>query len=243
MKMRILILSILLTTLALPAAAVIKVYNSTPPNGTPGDVSQFTTTLCPPIDASPGTSFGNQTLDDSGGGSVTMVDYLTNALTIANLGPAALDSVFGPGSFVFVNGDTSSLNQDVPHVGTGSTAPSGSVTWGVLTGWVNTGTVFCVASPQTICTASTMVPHGITVPVAAPDSPTYDLGTWSFDAAGDLQATGYITGTSMGGTSNRQTLIRGAFVGSAIPALPLIGAGALAIGLAVAGTRSLLRKK
>lgn len=243
MKTQLLCFSILFSLIALPALATVKVYDSNAQTGaTPGDVFQYTIGLCPPIQSSLGTLQGNHELEDTGGGSVTMNSYVDAILTNADFTPAQLTSLFGPGAFVFVNARTSTSNVLVPHIGTGSTAPGGTVTWGVLSGWVNTGFVFCASSPISICEPGTG-PHGVTAPIGQPNSATYDLGTWSFDAEGDLLATSYITGTSMGGTSNRQSLVRGSYVGASVPALPLIGAGALALGLAVAGTRSVLRKK
>ena len=76
------------------------------------------------------------------------------------------------------------------------------------------------------------------------DSGTYDLGTWAFDAVGDYEAaTPWIFRTTAGGTSNQSIIQRGAFQGSALPALPLVGFGALALSLAVVGGRSLMGKK
>ena len=133
----------------------------------------------------------------------------------------------------------------VPVVRTGSTtAGSGTIAWGLISGWNSTGIGFCISSPQTICTGGSMLPHGITTVLSPIPSPTYDLGTWTFDAAGDLvAANNWVHQTNNGGTSNRQRLIKGTYVGAAIPALPLIGAGALAIALLAAGTRSVMRKK
>jgi len=153
-------------------------------------------------------------------------------------------ATFGPGAFVFV--DAVSLISTPPggHTAPGSTAPGGTVDWGVIGGWNSTGVGFCVASPQTICTAGAQLPHGITSPLSPITSPTFDLGTWTFDARGDFQAaSSYVWGTFNGGLSNRQSLLRGLFVGGSVPALPLVGVGALALGLVVAGGRSALRRK
>jgi hypothetical protein len=63
-------------------------------------------------------------------------------------------------------------------------------------------------------------------------SASYDLGTWNFDAEGDYEAAqAYIFRTSNGGLANLQQLLRGAFVGASLPALPLLGFAALAAGL------------
>ncbi|MEE2663690.1 MAG: hypothetical protein VX681_06200, partial [Myxococcota bacterium] len=65
-----------------------------------------------------------------------------------------------------------------------------------------------------------------------------------FDAVGDLDSTQqYLTRTSNGGLSNNGNRIQAALHGSAIPALPLVGFGALALSLAAIGGRALLGKK
>ncbi len=244
MRLRSWILAAALISIATPALAVVKVYNSTPPNGEAGDRFQYSTTLCPSIDASVGQVWGTKTISDTGGGTVTMTQASIIEVTQTDFGPDVLTTVFGPGAFVFVNSRPNNEITGVPVSAPGSTAPGGSVAWGVITGWNSTGVGFCIASPQTICTGGAMLPHGITSPVAPIPSPTFDLGTWTFDAEGDLVATAnYINQTNNGGTANRQRLLRGSYVGAGVPALPLIGAGALAIGMLAAGTRSVLRKK
>jgi len=232
-----------LAPLALPASATVKVYNATPPNGTPGDAFAYAATLCPPIRVTPGQQQGDFSLSDTGGGTVTIAGWNQHRIVTTNLGPSQLGSVFGPGSYVFVDSRTT-LSPALGQTGVGGTNPGGSVDWGVLGGWSSTGAAFCVASPQTICTSGAQIPHGQTTPVPPINSPTYDLGTWAFDASGDFQAvSNYIWGTFNGGVSNAQMLLRGSFVGGAVPALPLVGAGALAVGLAIAGARSAMRRK
>ena len=244
MQLRSWILAAALVAIATPALGVVKVYNSTPPNGEPGDRFQFSTTLCPPIQVTPGQVFGVKRIDDTGGGTVTMTEATVVEFTLVDFGPDQLTAVFGPGSFVFVNATPTNSVTGVPVTVAGSTAPSGTVAWGLISGWTSTGVGFCIASPQTICTGGSMIPHGITSPLAPIPSPTYDLGTWSFDAEGDFAAlSNYIIQTNNGGTANRQRFLRGSYVGAGVPALPLIGAGALAIGLLAMGTRSVMRKK
>ncbi|MEE3330146.1 MAG: hypothetical protein VX246_04690 [Myxococcota bacterium] len=242
MKFRHFLIAAAAVAIAAPALATVKVYSADPDNGQPGDTIQYSTTLCPPIQPSSGVIHGSITLTDTGGGTVSMTDHAAIPVTQVDYDTGALTGIFGPGSFVFVN-SRSTWAVSTANAVAGSTAPGSSFTWGVVSGWENTGFTFCIASPQTICTGGTMVPHGITTPAPDPNSPTYDLGTWSFDAEGDLSASAYITGTHNGGTSNRQRIVKGAYVGASVPALPLIGAAALALGLAVAGTRSVMRKK
>ncbi|MCA9512910.1 MAG: hypothetical protein R3E88_18690 [Myxococcota bacterium] len=240
MKLRTLLAALALVALAGPSAAVVKVYDSTPPHGTPSDRLRFTTTLCPPIQASPGTVAGGAQITDTGGGTVTLTGLTIEPLVNTNFDTT---SVFGPGSYVFVISRPTE-KPAVPFVAPGSTAPGGTIDWGVLGGWSRTGFTFCASSPQTICTAGTQVPHGVTVNAPDINSPTYDLGTWAFDAEGDYSAvSGYINGTQNGGTTNGQYLLRGVFVGGGVPALPLVGAGALALGLLVGGMRTALRKR
>ena len=232
-----------LVPLALPASAVIKIYDATPPHGTAGDNFAFAVTLCPTIRPQPGQQQGDFTLSDTGSGTITIADWNQQRIVLTDIPPAQLSAVFGPGSYVFVD----SRNTMQPTIGLtapGSTAPGGTVDWGVLGGWTATGLAFCIASPQTICTAGAQIPHGQTVPVPPVNSPTYDLGTWVFDSEGDFEAAStYIWGTFNGGVSNQQSLLRGVFVGGGIPALPLLGLGALAVSLVAVGARATLRRR
>ena len=126
----------------------------------------------------------------------------------------------------------------------GSTAKgTGSVDWGIISGFsIIDGETFCASSPTTICTNNGFA-HGATIPPIQPSS-TYDLGTWTFDAAGDYEGVvPVITRTTNGNLANTQHDVRGTFLGRGIPALPLVGFGALTLGLATIGARSLLRKK
>jgi len=240
MSLRTLALTLALVGLAGPSAAVVKVYDSTPPHGAPGDSFRFTTTLCPPIRVTPGIVWGNASINDTGGGTITVTQYLQRPFTLTDFDASA---TFGPGAFVFVTSDNS-ITPTLPVTAPGSTAPGGTIDWGVVGGWTRSGEGFCISSPQTICTAGAQLPHGVTSPAPEMNSPTYDLGTWAFDASGDYAATqAYINGTQNGGTTNGQTLLRGSFVGGGIPALPLVGAAALAVALLVGGARAAMRTK
>ena len=81
--------------------------------------------------------------------------------------------------------------------------------------------------------------HAQTVPTVLP-SGTYDLGTWSFDATGDLDASPFVHRTTNGGLTNVRYTIQGLYQGSSLPALPVAGFGLLAVGLATIGVRALL---
>ena len=94
---RSIVLAALAALIALPAAAVVKVYDSTPPNGIAGSEFQFSTTLCPPIQESPGQMQGSHKLDDTGSGTVTLVEMNIRRIVDVNFGTDALTVVFGPG--------------------------------------------------------------------------------------------------------------------------------------------------
>jgi hypothetical protein len=226
--------------------AATKTYDSSPTNGTPGDQILSTTNLCPPVTLTPGSSFGNAVLEDDGAGSVSL-DLTILDISLIDLGADQLTVTFGPGAFIFI--DNRSTNTNVPPGGSvhpsvsgSGTDPGESAIWGIISGWAISGSRFCVSSPVSICNENGFA-HGQTV-LQITESGTYNLNTWAFDAVGDYEsATPYIFRTSNGGLSNNQIRLRGAFHGSSLPALPLIGFGALALSLAVNGGRSLMGKK
>jgi hypothetical protein len=237
-------------SLAGSAQAAIKFYDSSPENGIQGDDFLNSTTLCPPHVTTFGQGSGYTELRDDGLGTVTMQQFVGNGRTVADLTNGELIPIFGPGAFIFIDTQQTTFIA-APHVsnttGIGSHGPSGTAPgqtteWGVVSGWTVTGYAFCISSPTSICTNAEFA-HGVTVDRAI-ESPTYDLGTWTFDAEGDYESVfGYITRTSSGGLTNNGTRPRGAFHGSSLPALPLVGFGALAVGLAVIGTRALRARK
>jgi len=248
---QILIAAVVLS-LAGSAQAVVKFYSSDPGNGEPGNTTRISINLCPPFISSPDTIGGYQKLTDDELGSVELSEFVLDAgiSGTTDLSGDILVPIFGPGAFIFIfNNATTSIS--APHVSgagggpgvTASTAPTtGSIAWGVVSGFTITGVRFCLASPTTICSENGFS-HGMTVPGVLP-STTYNLGTWVFTSVGDLEATQqYITRTSNGGLSNNGNIIQGALHGSAIPALPLVGFGALALSLAAIGGRALLGKK
>ena len=145
MKLRHLIVAAALIALAAPAAATVKVYDADPGNGTPGDAFQFSTTLCPPIQASAGVMQGFNILTDTAGGTVTMTEHGVINVVNVNFDTSQLTGVFGPGSFVFVNNRSTWETLGMPTA-LGSTAPTtGSIAWGVISGWIATGSNFCIS--------------------------------------------------------------------------------------------------
>jgi len=220
--------------IAPPSESAVKVYDSTPTSGAAGDRFLFVVSTCAPIEVTPGALGGRAVIADDGAGSPTLAE-----LEIAQSSSFDVDTtaVFGPGSFIFAR----SLRTDAPaagHVGAGSSAPSSSIAWGVVAGWVTTGVAHCISSPVAICNQNGFL-HGTTI-ASEGTSPTFDLGTWSFDALGDYEAVApYVQQTANGGESNVQYLLRGRFVGGSLPALPLAGFAAIATGLAAVALRGL----
>lgn len=230
------------------AQAVVKAYDASAENGLPGDVRRFSPTTCPPVRFTANNLTGFHILDDGGLGTVTLLEYNGAQDTTTNLGDE-LTPVFGPGAFIFIEVEltrniaapATSNTSGVGSFGPSGTDPGEATEWGVVSGFTITGSNFCVASPVSICNANGFS-HGQTTPNELP-STTYDLGTWTFDAEGDFESTWYITRTSNGGISNNQAMLRGAFHGSSLPALPLLGLGGLALGFAAIGARTLVGRK
>ena len=241
-----LILVLTLLHLAGAASAATKTYNSSAENGTPGDTILVATNLCPPVTLTPSDQFGFSVIEDDGLGTVSLDNTQLN-VGLTDLGADLLGPVFGPGAFIFIDSKatlTNVGNGGSAHVSLSgaSTDPGASAIWGIVSGWSATGFQFCVSSPVAICNGAGFS-HGLTVGLVL-ESATYNLGTWAFDSIGDYEAvTAYIDRTTNGGLSNTQLVLRGAFHGSSLPALPLVGFGALALSLAIIGGRSLMGKK
>jgi hypothetical protein len=227
------------------AAADIKYYSADAENGVPGDVRVLGQDS-PPVIVSFGVLQGYQHLTDDGAGTVTLEELVSVQRRMSEFGPDILVSVLGPGAFFFAElQSTITINLPAvsnttgigPH-GPSGTAPGQSTEWGVVSGFEITGYDFCLSSPAAVCNENGFA-HGMTVATTQLGSDTYDLGTWTFDAVGDMEAASYyITRTATGGTANVSHFLRGSFHGASIPALPLVGFGALLAALAVAGVRS-----
>ena len=226
--------------LAASAQAEIKFYDSSVNNGTPS------ADLNPDDPEDPGQiTEGYARVTDDGTGTVTLDELVMVQDQTGFVGGDVLVPLLGPGSFFFsVGRRTESIA--AAHVsntgglgahGPSSTAPGASAEWGLVTGFVATGNSFCISSPPLICNQNVSA-HGATseTPVY---SATYDLGTWNFDSVGDLGPDTYIFVTANGGLTNRTRTINGAFHGTGLPALPLVGFGALAVALLVVGARTM----
>jgi hypothetical protein len=243
MRLRTVFTVLLALGLAGSAQAEIKAYNSSRDNGTPGDIITNSVDLNPPLQVTPDTVQGTAFLSDDGLGTVTLNDIDIEVSVLINFGEDLLTMTQGPGAFIFI--DTRRTNSiSAPHVSDpfSGSAPAETTEWGIVSGWALTGYEFCLSSPPTLCNQAGFA-HSATIGPVLP-SDTYDLGTWTFDAAGDYEASQwYITRTNNGGLSNTNYLLRGAFQGAGLPALPLVGFGVLALSLAAIGGRALVGRK
>jgi len=234
-------------SLAAPALAEVRAYHRKPPDKANGIYNsiQRSPQITPSVQApgqqqGPTGSFGSYFLEDNAGGTVTLNSYSAGS---TGLQPTTLNTTgfmgSPPGSYLYVrNAGTTTVAGG--QSGVGSSDPSGQVDWGVLTGWSATGDDFCRSTPPIVCTYISRIEDG-SQSFPLPSS-TYDLGTWTFDAAGDFEGSPYIQGTQEGGVSNTVLWNRGFFKGASLPALPIVGFGALAAALAVAGGRAAMRK-
>jgi hypothetical protein len=250
MRLRSMLIVAAVLCLAGSAHAATKFYDQSATNGLQADFLNTATNLCPPVQTSPGILQGVSTITDNGTGTVTLEQNAVAITTFIDLGPEALTITFGPGAFIFIDAiltETIASPHESNASGVGAHGPSGtapgeSAEWGIVSGFMTTGRIFCLSSPITVCNGAEFA-HGTTIPPLLP-SATYDLGTWNFDAEGDYSTESpHIQRTSNGGLQNSRYDLKGAFVGASLPALPLVGFGALALGLAVIGGRALLGKK
>jgi len=220
------------------AGAVPKAYDSSAANGTPHRLFEFIAQVCPPLFEAPDELTGGARLLDDGAGTVTLDEWRLYRDLQIDLGPDFLTTTLGPGAFIFIE-EHSTLALIAPHesLSGSSLAPGGSVEWGVVSGFDFTGSVICEASPSGICIGGSGQPPS---PPVLPSS-SYDLGTWSFDAAGDYTGSVFVYRTTNGGLNNERYALRGAFHGESLPGLPLFGMVSLGLGLGMAGSRALRR--
>jgi hypothetical protein len=203
--------------------------------GTSNNSILRTQTLSPSVTPSANPDFFDVAVDDSGGGIITFraFEFGGDTNTTTNL-----TGFSGPSGFIFIR---SVVRTTFPQGQTGAGSTTSQIDWGLLTGWTATGGQFCNSSPPFVCTFAAFQ-EDMTAPGLVRSS-TYDIGSWTFDATGDFTSDGYVSGTFDAGLSNTIVFLSGKFFGTTLPALPIVGLGALALGLIVVGGRSLLRGK
>ncbi len=109
--------------------------------------------------------------------------------------------------------------------GTGATAAGSQIAWGTVTGWTNTGSVWCNSSPAIICTLAMWMDDATSDPRF--NSEFYDLGTWSFHGTG-FTAAPYIDSYNTNSFGNTERWLRGIRLQDpAVPGLAALGVGLL----------------
>jgi hypothetical protein len=225
--------------------SVVGNFEQSPIFGTSNFFVVHTGLLSPSVLRSHGLpDFLTVVLDDPGGGVVEFVnfEYGSDSNTTTNI-----TGFSGPGGFIFIR---SLVRTTFPGGQTGRGSTTTKIDWGVLTesnrgfvgvltGWSTTGGQFCNSEPPFVCTFASFQ-EDMTVPAILRSS-TYDIGTWTFDSTGDFDATGYIDATFNPGLTNTVIFFDGKLFGATLPALPIVGFGALTLGLFVVGARLLMR--
>jgi hypothetical protein len=236
MKIRILLIAGLALAMAAPAFAVVKNYNIRGDNSTlfPTSGVIFRT----------GAIYGSTEVDEDvpSVGSTTLNSLEFTTQFEDNVGATTTTGV--PGSRVILRTKTT---QTVPggQVGTGDT--STSITWGNLSGFSQTGFLFC----QTVCPSGLTCPSscnmfGIpegTGPPAPLNGAVFNPGPWDFTSPPPGKA---FTGPgfeqiNLGGGAVLASSALGGFEPT-VPVLPLAAFGGLGAGLVFLGTRALRRK-
>ena len=128
---------------------------------------------------------------------------------------------------------------EADEVGSGSTASS--ITWGDVTGWTVTGGAFCHAGASYICSLLDAIHDETVDPVLVSDN--YDIGSWTFHGTG-FTATPFVHETGASTLGNLQWLLRGTLAqDGTVPALPLLGIGAVGVSVFAMGVASLRRRR
>lgn len=180
---------------------------------------------------------GEVVLIDETGPSPVLKKLLSVAGSLDNTGVTVVVPQLS-GGFIFIR-QRSSAGPAPDQSGTGSTASS--INWGNVTGWTLTGGTFCHAIPSYICNLAARVELE-TVPPPL-NSTNYDFGTWTFHGTG-FSLGEYISRTSTDATGNSQVVFRGSLrADGTVPALPLLGIGAVGISVIAMGAASARRRK
>jgi hypothetical protein len=229
MKLRILLAAVLALLLAQPAFAALKVYATSGDNSTlfPTNGTIFR----------PGTLTGTADIVEPG---PTLELFVTKTTFIDVVGGTTTSGI--PGTTVIV--DVITTAKPSPNqTGAGSTTTA--ISWGSLTGWTQTGRLFCKTNcPGTCGTASSCVPFvGFegTGPPAPLKSTTFNLDPFTFTTDGASFTVPSVEFVSLGGgavTANT----KGGGTLSTVPAIPLAGLAGLGAALVYLGSRALRRK-
>jgi len=214
---------------------------------------------CDPAIAFPGAGSCNPTFPTHGspeppcnltnGGGIVINDTGNNQPTLTSMVlMAEWDDFVGATTVAGIPGATVQLHAEntlgpTPNqTGTGST--SGSINWGALTGWSQTGRLFCQTNCPGSCGSASGCKPFVGFDGLGPPAPlkasAFTTDPWVF--TGDEFTTSSFEIGSLGlGAVTAQIQVGGRLV--AIPALPLAALGGLGAGLVYLGARALGRKR
>ena len=200
-------------------------------------LSQFFTTS-PKAQFFESADTGAALIDESGSNPIL------KKLVFGNSSPAGGITVIVPGlsgGFIFLKG-FATQGPSPGQTGSGSTASS--INWGNTIGWTITGGNFCHSIPSYICTLAQRADLA-TVPTPL-ISTNFDSGTWVFHGTG-FTSDGFIsfTSTTQPGTfGNANTWLRGQTDNDAtVPAIPLLGIGAIGVSVIAMGIATARRQR
>ena len=189
------------------------------------------------------TTGGSIVINDTGNGTPTLTSMVLMAEWDDFVGATTVAGI--PGATVQLHAENT-LGPTPNQTGTGSSAGSSSISWGALTGWSQTGRLFC----QTNCPGGCGLASGCKPfvgfdglgPPAPLKASTFNTDPWNFPAGGNqFTATSFeIVSLGLGAVTANVT-IGGRLV--EIPALPLAALGGLGAGLVYLGARALGRKR
>jgi hypothetical protein len=148
-----------------------------------------------------------------------------------------------PGTTVELH-STTTLGPAPNQTGVGST--TGSINWGQLTGWTQTGQLFCVTNCPGGCAGASSCKPFVGFEGLGPPAPlkasSFNTDPWTFTTDSHSFKTASVELVSLGlGAVTAAGQFGGRLV--QIPALPLAALGGLGAGLVYLGSRALSRKR
>jgi hypothetical protein len=234
MRIKLFFLALAMLTLQLFAgtgqAALSKYAIRTTSLNTYGDVSPRVGILTTAQD----TPSGTVVIDNDGGSGFPMLRKYKTVVGGGKLGTTV--DLPGLSGFIFLRSKTTGGPADV-QTGTGDIAAD--IEWGFIDSWTVAGGQFCRSIPSFVCGRADRV-HDETVPPRLV-SAKFDHHEWHFHPTG-FRADPWIsfTGTTDG---NYQTIVRGAMrQDGTVPALPLVGIGAIGLSVVAMGLATLRRR-
>ena len=181
------------------------------------------------------SGFGKGLIDEAAGPN----PVLKKLITVTDGGRTVVTPPLS-GGFIWFN--EKSLSGPGPdEVGTGSTASS--IYWGDVESWSVTGGTYCNANPSYICSLALVVQDETLDPPVV--SSHYDIGTWTFHGTGwRSNLGGFVHRTGSTDDGNLMWNLWGTEAADGtVPALPLLGIGAIGASVISMGIAMIRRRK